>query len=97
MYWGFQLPAAAAKAAQSGDELSIRVRSLSLPGMNGSSMKHVRYELRRGLGTQVFGEPANGKFTLVYGLIVGAPLVLWGVAAGIVALCGMIRTTPKAV
>lgn len=95
MYWGFQLPAAAARAAQSGDELAIRVRSLYLPGMNGLPIKHVRYELRRGLGTQIFGGSGNGKFALVHGLIVGAPLVLWGLAAGVVALCGAIMKTPK--
>ncbi len=91
MYWGFQVPDAVAREAQVGGELVIRARNLSLPSMNALAMTHVRYELRGGLETHTFGEPANGKFMLVCGLIVGAPLVLWGVAAGVLTLCDVIK------
>jgi hypothetical protein len=65
----------------------IRAKSFHPPGVNGFGVTHIRYELRRGSETQSFSEPGNQRFTLVCGLFVGAPLVLWGVAAGIVALC----------
>jgi hypothetical protein len=97
MYWGFQLPDEVARAAQVGDVLVIRAKSFRPLGLDGFSVTHIRYELRRGSGTRSFSEPANGKFPLVSGLFVGAPLVLWGVAAGIVALCGLIMKAPKTV
>jgi hypothetical protein len=95
MYWGFQLPDEASRAAQVGDELVIRAKSFYPPGSNGSSVTHITYELRHGSETRMFSGPANRKFTIVCGLIVGAPLVLWSVTAGVVALCGLIRKVPN--
>lgn len=97
MYLGFQLPEQAARATQVGDEMIIRAKSFYPPGVNGSCVTHIRYELRRGSETQSFSEPANGKFILVCGLFVSAPLVLWGVAAGVVALSSLLMKRPKAV
>lgn len=94
MHWGFQIPDAAARASQKADELVIRARSLYLPGITGHAMTHVRYELRRGVEVQSFGEATNAKFTLVWSLIAGAPLLLWGVAAGVVTLCSLIQKEP---
>lgn len=97
MYWGFQLPDEAAKAAHIGDELVIRAKSFYPPGLNCLWMTHIRYELRHGSETRSFMEPANEKFALVCGLFVGAPLVLWGMAAGVVALCGLTMKVSKTV
>lgn len=95
MYWGFQLPDEAAKAAQVGDEMVIRAKSFYPPGVRGFCVSHLRYEFRRGEETRSFSESANGKFILVSGLFVSAPLVLWGVAAGVVALSGLLKKASK--
>ena len=42
-----------------------------------------------------FSEPANVKFLLVCGLFVGTPLLLWGLAAGVASLWGLIRKAPN--
>lgn len=96
-HWGFQIPDAAAKASQIGDELVIRARSLYLPGIRGPSATHVRYELRHGVEVQSFGEETNAEFTLVWGLIAAAPLLLWGVAAVVVTLCSLTDKAPRPV
>jgi hypothetical protein len=75
----------------------IRAKSFYPPGVKGFWVTHIMYELRRGSETRSFSEPTNGKFILVCGLFVGTPLVLWGVAAGVVAICGLLVKTPKAV
>ena len=95
MYWGFQIPDEAARSAQVGDEMIIRAKSFYPPGVDGLVVTHIKYELRRGSKTMFFGEPANGKFSLVCGLFVGAPLILWGLAAGVASLWALIPKTPK--
>jgi hypothetical protein len=93
-WWGFQIPELAAQYVQSGDELGIRAGRVSLPYLDEYSVTHVRYDLRRGSKTWSFGDPANGRFVRVCGLAVGAPLLLWGLAVGLVALCGAIMKAP---
>jgi hypothetical protein len=93
---GIDVPQSVAEAARSGDELIVRSKCFILPGMKDSPMIYMKYEVRRGGKSQFFGDPENQKFILIYCLIVGAPVLLWGIAAGIVALVEATMKEPRA-
>jgi len=81
-----------ADALRPEDELLLSSRRFQFSvGEHRWEWVRMHGEVRRGLDVRLVGSPRNAKFTVVVGSIVGAPIVLWGLAAGIWALSRLRR------
>jgi len=79
-------------AAKPDDELLIRSKRTGLwLGRRDVQWTSTHYELRRGTEVRYFSGPENWAFLLVFAGVVGGPLALWGVAAGIAGLARLRR------